>query len=148
MKHLFKYLGLFTICTLLFNSCATSNAVIASGVNIHNYKYVVFGETTDGDMELSDIVLMTQNEISRVLTNLPEEEAVSYAQREGYVLTPHINVKRQTDAYGGGTTDITINFHDFVSNQIVAVIKSSGMDIDGYFAIEAIRERLHQVFLR
>ena len=148
MKHFFKYIGLFAICTLLFNSCATSSAVIASGVNILNYPYVVFGETRVGENSLSDIMLMTENEISAVLYVVSEKQAVDYVQKGELVLTPDINIERQSDAYGGGTTYITINFYDFVSNRSVAVIKSSGMGIDGYFAIDAIRKKLHQVFLR
>ena len=100
--------------------------VIANGVNVNKYEYVVYGDKSTGDRELDDVVMMVQNEISNTkLTVISPTEAIRLIANGKYVLSPIISVK--SEKWDGGQTYITINFYDIETNQSVAIIKSSGI---------------------
>ena len=148
MKTFFNYLLLLTFA-ITISSCATSNAIFATGVNVDKYEYVVFGDKSTGDRELDDVVMMVQNEISNTkLTVISSTEAIRLIANGKYVLSPSINVT--SEKWEGGHTYITINFHDFDTNQSIAVIKSSGIGLtvshDQNIALKSISQKLQEVF--
>ena len=91
---------------------------------------------------------MVQNELSGKLQVVSSSEALSLIDRCEYVITPRINVK--TEKWDGGHTYITISFYDFKTNQLVAVVKSSGIGLsisqDQKLAFSAIKKELNKVF--
>lgn len=150
LKIYYKTLLLLSISLLsfAFSSCSsTANLVLSNGVNLSTYKYVCFGKDQTGDRELDDVMLLVQNEI--VDTKL-KPISLTYAPKDyvGHTLTPHINVK--SEKWDGGHTYITITFYDLLTDQIVAVIKSSGIGMsisqDQELALGAIRKKLQTVF--
>ena len=148
MKTFFNYLLLLTFA-ITISSCATSNAIFATGVNVDKYEYVVFGDKSTGDRELDDVVMMVHNEISNTkLTVISSTEAIRLIANGKYVLSPNINVT--SEKWDGGHTYITINFHDFDTNQSIAVIKSSGIGLtvshDQNIALKSISQKLQEVF--
>ena len=148
MKTFFNYLLLLTFA-ITISSCATSKAIFATGVNVDMYEYVVFGDKSTGDRELDDVVMMVQNEISNTkLTVISSTEAIRLIANGKYVLSPNINVT--SEKWDGGHTYITINFHDFDTNQSIAVIKSSGIGLtvshDQNIALKSISQKLQEVF--
>lgn len=148
MNNILKYLFL-VICATTLTSCATSKAVFATGVNMSKYEYVVFGDKSNGDRELDDVVMLVQNEISNTkLTVVSSTNALKLIADGKYVLSPSINVT--SEKWDGGHTYITINFHDFDTNQSVAVIKSSGIGLtvshDQSIALKSISQKLQEIF--
>ena len=148
MKTFFNYLLLLTFA-ITISSCATSKAIFATGVNVDKYEYVVFGDKSTGDRELDDVVMMVQNEISNTkLTVISSTEAIRLIANGKCVLSPNINVT--SEKWDGGHTYITINFHDFDTNQSIAVIKSSGIGLtvshDQNIALKSISQKLQEVF--
>lgn len=136
------------VFSMMFSSCSSSaNLVVSNGANISKYKYVSFGKEQTGDRELDDIMLLVQNEIAN--TRL-QPISLTYAPDDylGYTLTPHINVK--SEKWDGGHTYITITFYDLLTDQSVAVVKSSGIGLsishDQKLALGAIRKKLQTVF--
>ena len=110
---------------------------------------MVFGDKSTGDRELDDVVMMVQNEISNTkLTVISSTEAIRLIANGKYVLSPSINVT--SEKWDGGHTYITINFHDFDTNQSIAVIKSSGIGLtvshDQNIALKSISQKLQEVF--
>lgn len=150
MKKFFFYLSLLFILIfqLSFSSCSSSaNLVVSNGANLSKYKYVSFGKEQTGDRELDDVMLLVQNEISE--TSL-QPISLTYAPDDylGHTLTPNINVK--SEKWDGGQTYITITFYDLLTDQSVAVVKSSGIGMsisqDQKLALGAIRKKLQSVF--
>ena len=106
MKTFFNYLLLLNLA-ITISSFATSKVVLATGVNVDKYDYVVFGDKSTGDRELDDVVMMVKNEISNTkLTVISSTEAIRLIANGKYVLSPYINIKSET--WGGGHTYITI----------------------------------------
>lgn len=144
-----KYLLLFvTFWILVLSSCSsTANLVVSNGVDITKYKYVCFGKEQTGDRGLDDVMMQVQNEIAN--TKL-QPISVSYAPDDylGKTLSPNIHIT--TEKWEGGHTYITITFYDLLTNQSVAVVKSSGIGLsisqDQKLALNAINKKLHNVF--
>lgn len=148
-----KLFPLIIICLLSFfavstTSCSSSaKLVVSNNAILSKYKYVSFGKEQSGDRELDDVMMLVQNEIAN--TRL-QPISLSYAPDDylGYTLTPHINVK--SEKWDGGHTYITITFYDLLTDQSVAVIKSSGIGMsisqDQKLALGAIRKKLQSVF--
>jgi len=143
-------LSLFMLCCLAmaFSSCLSSaNIVVSNGVDISKYKYVSFGKEQTGDRSLDDIMMLVQNEIAN--TRL-QPISLSYAPDDylGNTLTPNIHLT--SEKWDGGHTYITITFYDLLTDQSVAVVKSSGIGFsiaqDQKLAIGAIRKKLQAVF--
>lgn len=146
-----KYLNLLflTAIVIILQACSTSKAVISQGVDLTKYSYVVFGKETNGDRELDDIVMAVQNEIADTnLKVVSAEEGLAKIAAGESVLTPNINVS--TEKWDGGYTYITISFYDYKTDQIVIVVKSSGIGLtishDQNIALNAIRKKLKMVF--
>lgn len=143
--------ALVSLVSLFLTSCASSSSVttVANGKDISQYKYVLFGSLKDdGDAELTDIILMVDNVISEKLQVVSKEKALSlYAQGEK-IITPTVSVK--SEKWEGGYTYITITFNDFETNQLVAVVKSSGIGMsiahDQKLALKAIKKELDKTF--
>lgn len=144
--YIFLAIASFTV-----SSCASSQSstTVSQGMDITKYHYIVYGsDDIDGAAELADILLMVQNELSGKLQVVSSSEALSLIDRGEYVITPRINVK--TEKWDGGHTYITISFYDFKTNQLVAVVKSSGIGLsisqDQKLAFSAIKKELNKVF--
>ncbi len=138
-------ISVFAVST---TSCSSSaKLVVSNSANLSKYKYVSFGKEQSGDRELDDVMMLVQNEIAN--TKL-QPIYLAYAPDDylGYTLTPHINVK--SEKWDGGHTYITITFYDLLTDQSVAVIKSSGIGLsisqDQKLALGAIRKKLQSVF--
>ena len=136
------------LSTISLASCSSSaNLVISNGANLSNYKYVSFGKEQTGDRSLDDIMMLVQNEISN--TKL-QPLSLTYAPDDylGYTLSPNIHIS--SEKWEGGHTYITITFYDLLTDQSVAVIKSSGIGLsiaqDQKLALGAIRKKLQSVF--
>lgn len=149
MKKIF-YLIVIVISFALV-SCASSKSTttISDGFNITDYKHVVYGDDDkEGDAELADILLLVQNELSRKMLAVSASDALQLINSDKKVISPRINVK--SEKWGGGHTYITISFYDFKTNQLVAVIKSSGIGLtisqDQKVAFSAIKKELNKVF--
>lgn len=149
MKKILFYI--VAALTLTFTSCASSKSTttISEGMDITAYKYVVYGQDDkDGDAELTDILLLVQNELSQKLTAVSSSDAIYRISKGEKVVSPRINVK--TEKWDGGHTYITISFYDFDTNQLVAVVKSSGIGLsisqDPKLAISAIKKELNKIF--
>ena len=131
-------------------SCASSKSstVVANGLDLSKYKYVVFGDDDKGDAELSDILMLVQNAISQKLQVVSSKQALALIHQGEGVLSPKINVK--TEKWDGGHTFITINFFDFNTNQSVVILKSSGIGLsisqDQKLAYKAIMKELNKTF--
>jgi len=139
-----------SVISFVFSSCSSNaNLVVSNGANISKYKYVNFGKEQTGDRELDDVLLLVQNEISN--TRL-QPISLSHAPNDylGYTLSPNIHVT--SEKWDGGHTYITITFYDLLTDQSVAVIKSSGIGLsiaqDQKLALKAIRKKLQSVFGR
>jgi hypothetical protein len=148
--NIFK-LAIITTLLLSMGSCASSKIIVANSntTDLSNYEYVVFGEESDGDRELDDIVLLVQNEITNTRLKIASAaEGTRLVNQKKHVLTPHINVK--TEKWDGGHTYITISFYDFGTGQNIAVIKGSGIGLtisqDQNIALRAIRKKLQVTF--
>lgn len=149
----FKLLYLILLCigsalAVSTTSCSSSaKVVVSNSANLSKYKYVSFGKEQSGDRQLDDVMMLVQNEIAN--TKL-QPISITYAPDDylGYTLTPHINVK--SEKWDGGHTYITITFYDLLTDQSVAVIKSSGIGLsisqDQKLALGAIRKKLQTVF--
>ncbi|MCD7710105.1 MAG: hypothetical protein LUI04_01955 [Porphyromonadaceae bacterium] len=145
---------IYIVCVLLvgifyLTSCSTSKSVVSRGADISKYSYVVFGGEITGDRELDDIGLLVQNEIAATnLKVVSASEGISKIALGEYVLTPNINVT--TEKWDGGRTYIVITFYDYDTNQIVAVLKSSGIGLiisqDQSLALNGIRKKLNKIF--
>ena len=141
---------IIAITTLSIVSCASSKSTttVANGVSLSDYKYIVFGKDNDGDAELADILMMVQNELSGKLIMLSPSMAKQVLYDGGRILSPQINVK--SEKWDGGQTYITISFYDYNTNQIVAIVKSSGIgwsiSHDQKLAFSAIKKELNKVF--
>ena len=149
-RNLFNLILICIISVISFSltSCSSSaKLVVSNNANLSKYKYVSFGKEQTGDRELDDVMMLVQNEIAN--TKL-QPISLTYAPDDylGYTLTPHINVK--SEKWDGGHTYITITFYDLLTDQSVAVIKSSGIGLsisqDQKLALGAIRKKLQSVF--
>ena len=141
-------ISLITVIIIL-QACSTSKAVIAHGIDLSKYSYVVFGTESTGDRELDDIVMAVQNEIADTkLRVISGQDGLAKIALGESVLSPNIHVS--TEKWDGGHTYITITFYDYDTNQSVAVLKSSGIGLtishDQNIAVGAIREKLKKVF--
>lgn len=142
-------IALFTTLTLLM-SCASSKSTttVFNGISIDNYRYIIFGNENNGDAELSDIIMMVQNELSNKLNVVAPSKAHLVLDKGEKILSPHISVK--SEKWDGGHTYISINLYDYETNQSIAVIKSSGIGLsishDQQLAISAIKKELNKVF--
>ena len=150
--NMFMFLGKICFSLLfmsLLESCATSNATttMSNGESFSKYQYVVFGDLGNGDAELSDILLEARNEIGCYFKEVDGNNALDLLQKGKDVLSPQISVK--TETRDGGYTYITINFFDYLTNKLVAVIKSKGRGLtieeDQMFALEALRTELKKM---
>lgn len=144
----FSILITMVLSTISLASCSSSaNLVISNGANLSNYKYISFGKEQTGDRSLDDIMMLVQNEISN--TKL-QPLSLTYAPDDylGYTLSPNIHIS--SEKWEGGHTYITITFYDLLTDQSVAVIKSSGIGLsiaqDQKLALGAIRKKLQSVF--
>ena len=142
------YLLVFLVSQfILFNSCSSSNAVVSHGFDLSKYKYVVFGKEPTGDRELDDIIMLIQNEIANRFQVVSAQKSLELLNLGELILSPNINVK--SEKWDGGHTYITINFHDYDTNQSIAVIKSSGIGLtishDQKIALNAIRKKLDKI---
>jgi len=144
-------LGLIAIVSLTLVSCASSKSTttVTDGINITDYKHIVYGDDDkDGAAELTDILLLVQNELSGKMTVVSSTEALRLINAGEKVISPRINVK--SEKWDGGHTYITISFYDFDTNQLVAVVKSSGIgwsiSHDQKLALSAIKKELNKVF--
>lgn len=142
--NIVSVLLMLSVISMMFISCSSSaKLVVSNGVDISKYKYVTFGKEQTGDRELSDVILLVENEIANTklqsisLRNAPDDYL-------DYTLTPNINVR------SGERTYITITFYDLNNHQTVAVIKSSGIGFsisqDQELALGAIQKKLQTVF--
>lgn len=143
--------GFITILSLTLVSCASSQSTttVSNGINITDYKHVVYGDDDkDGAAELTDILLLVQNELSGKMSVVSANEAIRLIDAGEKVISPRINVK--SEKWDGGYTYITISFYDFNTNQLVAVVKSSGIGLsiaqDQKLALSAIKKELNKVF--
>lgn len=143
--------GFITILSLTLVSCASSQSTTtdSNGINITDYKHVVYGDDDkDGAAELTDILLLVQNELSGKMSVVSANEAIRLIDAGEKVISPRINVK--SEKWDGGHTYITISFYDFNTNQLVAVVKSSGIGLsiaqDQKLALSAIKKELNKVF--
>ena len=131
-------------------SCASSKSTttIANGMSLSNYKYIIFSKEDSGDAELTDILMMVQNELSEKLVVVSQTRALFLIEQGEKVLSPRINIK--SEKWDGGHTYITISFYDYDTNKSVAVIKSSGIgwsiSQDQKRAFSAIKKELHKAF--
>ncbi len=137
------------IIVLLMASCASSKVVLSNNVNIDKYKYVIFGNESSGDRELDDVVMAVQNYIAETnLIVLPAFNRSKILECSDSIFSPNIHVT--SEKWDGGHTYITVTFYDFISNQSIAVVKSSGIGItvshDQNIALEAIRKKLDKLF--
>ena len=135
-----------SVFSMFLISCASSKSTttIANGSDLSKYKYVVFGNGDEGDAELSDILMLVQNDISQRLKVVTPENASNLIREGKGVLSPKISVK--TEKWDGGHTYITISFYDYSTNQSVAVVKSSGIGLtishDQKLAYKALKKEL------
>ena len=147
MKNFYLLIFLVTQFVLL-NSCSSSNAVVSHGSDLSKYKYVVFGKEPTGDRELDDVVMLIENEIANIFKVISAQKGLELLKYGEFILSPSINVK--SEKWDGGHTYITINFHDYDTNQSIAVIKSSGIGLtvshDQKIALNAIRKKLNRIF--
>lgn len=136
----------FVLTLFLFTSCSSSKVVVSNGIDLSKYQYVIFGAKSTGDKDLDDIMLMVQNEIAN--TNLNVVSSYNLTTAGAYILSPNINIK--TEKWDGGHTYVTITFYDYHTNQLLAVVKSSGIGIsisqDQTIAVGAIRKKLQSIF--
>lgn len=148
MKQLM--LLVMSVFSMFLISCASSKSTttIANGSDLSKYKYVVFGNGDEGDAELSDILMLVQNDISQRLKVVTPENASNLIREGKGVLSPKISVK--TEKWDGGHTYITISFYDYSTNQSVAVVKSSGIGLtishDQKLAYKALKKELDKTF--
>jgi hypothetical protein len=139
-----------SVFSMFLISCASSKSTttIANGSDLSKYKYVVFGNGDEGDAELSDILMLVQNDISQRLKVVTPENASNLIREGKGVLSPKISVK--TEKWDGGHTYITISFYDYSTNQSVAVVKSSGIGLtishDQKLAYKALKKELDKTF--
>lgn len=147
-KYVFVLITAFV--SLLCLSCASSQSstIIAKGNIISNYKFVVFGNSDEGDAELADIIMLVQNDISEKLQVVSPEKANILINQGEHVLSPKISVK--SEKWDGGHTYISISFYDYDTNRNVAVVKSSGIGMsiseDQRLAYKAIKKELDKTF--
>ena len=132
------------------SSCLSSKStIISSGINLSDYKYIVFAKEDNGDAELADILMMVQNELSGKLEVLSPLKAQQLLEEGKKILSPRISVK--SEKWDGGHTYISISFYDYDTNQSVAVVKSSGIGFsisqDQRLAFSAIKKELNKVFM-
>ena len=137
------------VSVFILSSCSTSKSVISSSTDIAKYSYVVFGKTSTGDRELDDVILAVQNEIIATrLQPISDQDAFKKLISGNFILSPNINVK--TEKWNGGHTYITITFHDYATDQVIIILKSSGIGSsilqDQKKAIKAISRELKKVF--
>jgi hypothetical protein len=147
-----KVINVFVLITALFgmSSCLSSKStIISSGINLSDYKYIVFAKEDNGDAELADILMMVQNELSGKLEVLSPLKAQQLLEEGKKILSPRISVK--SEKWDGGHTYISISFYDYDTNQSVAVVKSSGIGFsisqDQRLAFSAIKKELNKVFM-
>ena len=139
-----------SVFSMFLISCASSKSTttIANGSDLSKYKYEVFGNGDEGDAELSDILMLVQNDISQRLKVVTPENASNLIREGKGVLSPKISVK--TEKWDGGHTYITISFYDYSTNQSVAVVKSSGIGLtishDQKLAYKALKKELDKTF--
>jgi predicted AlkP superfamily phosphohydrolase/phosphomutase len=139
-----------SVFSMFLISCASSKSTttIANGSDLSKYKYVVFGNGDEGEAELSDILMLVQNDISQRLKVVTPENASNLIREGKGVLSPKISVK--TEKWDGGHTYITISFYDYSTNQSVAVVKSSGIGLtishDQKLAYKALKKELDKTF--
>lgn len=139
-----------SVFSMFLISCASSKSTttIANGSDLSKYKYVVFGNGDEGDAELSDILMLVQNDISQRLKVVTPENASNLIREGKGVLSPKISVK--TEKWDGGHTYITISFYDYGTDQSVAVVKSSGIGLtishDQKLAYKALKKELDKTF--
>ena len=110
---------------------------------------MVFGQNDeDSSPELADIMLMVHNELSSRLKVVSQMEAIRLMNTGEYVISPRIMVK--TEKWDGGHKYITISLYDADTNQLVAVVKSSGIGLsisqDQALAFKALKKELDKVF--
>ncbi len=133
---------------LIFTSCSSSaKVVVSNGADVSKYKYVRINSEHTGDPELDDVMLLVENEITNTKLQ-PISLAYTPDDCFGHTLIPSISIK--TEKWDGGHTYITVTFYDFYTDQIVAVIKSSGIGLsishDQQLALNALRKKLQTVF--
>lgn len=126
MRRLQQLLFVLFINALLL-SCTTASTVISNHVDLSEYKYVVFGSEGEGDAEMADMIMVIQNAIAeRMLVVSPYEASILINKGEK-VLSPQISLK--SEKWEGGHTYISVSFYNYETNQIIAVIKSSGIGL-------------------
>ena len=93
-----KYiLGFITILSLTLVSCASSQSTttVSDGINITDYKHVVYGDDDkDGAAELTDILLLVQNELSGKMSEFPLVTGTAH-----YVLLTFANTTRMESCH-------------------------------------------------
>lgn len=149
MKQKFLQLISIVFITFLMMSCASGKIILSNNANINKYKYVIFGNESSGDRELDDVAMLVQNQISETkLTVISASNTPKIFECSDSILSPNIHVT--SEKWDGGHTYITISFYDYNTNQMVAVIKSSGIGLtishDQSIALSAIRTKLNELF--
>ncbi len=149
MKLNFINIVSITIIITLITACSSSKTVLSSNVNINKYKYVIFGNELSGDRELDDVVIEVQNEIAKTSLKVLSSSNVSQLiMCSDSILTPNIHVT--SEKWDGGHTYITVTFYDYNTNQLIAVVKSSGIGMtvsqDQEIALYAIGKELDELF--
>lgn len=139
------FIFIILIVYALLTSCSSSKAVISNNIDITKYKYVVFGAETSGDGDFDDVIMMVQNGITETKLNVISSSNIS--TWDNNILSPSIRVLTEHS----GHTYITVTFYDYLTHQIVAVIKSDGIGLttvshDQEIAVNAIKKKLIEIF--
>ena len=139
---------LISVLFAMISCMSSTNTVLSHGIDLSEYKYIVFGKDDKGDAELDDIMMMLQNELANKLVVLSPVKAQQLLDQGEKILSPRINVK--SEKWDGGHTYISISFYDFETNQNIAVVKSSGIGLsinqDQKLSYSAIIKELKKVF--
>ncbi len=93
--------------------------------------------------------MAARNEIANTkLTVISDQEGLAKTIHGEYVLYSNIHIL--TEEKEGGHTYITITFYDYKTNQIILVVKSSGIGMtisrDQSIALKAVRKKLKKIF--
>ena len=167
MKNIFYSICFLTII-ISVESCNTkSNMVLYEGVNLTNYKFIVFNDSIKFDSIENDLhvaffpfvywkknkheplPIRVKNEITKYFKEVNINEASEYADNGELVLSP--DIKTKVEFYFGGYTYITVSFFDYHTNKLIAEINSRGVGStstasDKIYALKGIRRELAKLF--
>lgn len=143
MRFIKRVVPLFFVALMM--SCASGKSVVSSNVDLSKYKYVVFGNKTNGARSLDDVLLAAENKISETkLIVLSSSEVLMMRDGDDGILTPNIHVSE------GSAIDLVVTFYDYKTDRVVAVVKSHGYGLTGEddkkFAVGALHKKLVKLF--